>query len=328
MKRLPVLFCLAATVCLVVATPSMARETVSETFRVDPGGTLTLDTDRGKLEVRSWSRDEVSITIEVESRSGYSDEELLDMMDISMEAHGDDVEVEVDIPNIRGGLFSLFRNTGMNVTFEIVVPESYNLDLETSGGSITIDEIEGDVLCRTSGGSIKMNEIDGTVEARTSGGSVTLSRATGEANLQTSGGSITIGETGGAVTAKTSGGSIKIDRAGGQVHARTSGGSISVNEVAGAIDASTSGGSVTAHISRQPRDNCRLSTSGGGVTVYMNPDLSFDIDAQSSGGGVNTEMAVTFSGKISRNRLVASINGGGPELHLRSSGGGIRIRER
>lgn len=337
MKILPHVMCFAAVALLGTAIPSAAdyHDTVSKSFQVGDGGTLTLKTDRGKLEVASWPRDEVQITIEREIDSGgrYSTEEIVDMMDVSMDSRGNDVDVTVDVPELNNGFSGLLSlllhgTTGLRLTFSVMVPQSYNLDLSTSGGSITIDDIAGKVVCRTSGGGIKLSHVDGPVNARTSGGSVSLLSSTGDAELRTSGGGITIGETGGTVVANTSGGSITIDRAEGSVQARTSGGSIRVNEVTGAIDASTSGGSVTAYISEQPAADCRLSTSGGGITVYLNPECRFNVDAKSSGGGVRTDMAVTFTGKIDTNHLVATINSGGPQLYLRTSGGGIRLSEK
>jgi DUF4097 and DUF4098 domain-containing protein YvlB len=113
----------------------------------------------------------------------------------------------------------------------------------------------------------------------------------------------------------------------GNVVARTSGGGIHVDDVMGSIDARTSGGSVTARISRQPEDDCRLTTSGGSVTVSLAKDIRVDVDASTSGGRVSTDFPVTLRGEISKRSLRAKINGGGPELYLRTSGGSIHIRE-
>ena len=98
-----------------------------------------------------------------------------------------------------------------------------------------------------------------------------------------------------------------------------------MNEVAGDIDASTSGGSVEATITRQPQGNCRLKTSGGSVRVYMNPDIAVNLNAKTSGGRVKIDFPVTIQGDISKNRLVTELNGGGPELNMRTSGGNIHI---
>ena len=92
----------------------------------------------------------------------------------------------------------------------------------------------------------------------------------------------------------------------------------------------TSGGSVKAYISQQPAGDSELSTSGGSVTVYLDESIAVDLDAKTSGGRVRTdfEFAVIGNDSYSKNSLVANLNGGGPRLHLRTSGGGIQVLKR
>jgi DUF4097 and DUF4098 domain-containing protein YvlB len=131
----------------------------------------------------------------------------------------------------------------------------------------------------------------------------------------------------GDVDAETSGGSVSVSRATGRVRAHTSGGSITIQETSGAVDASTSGGAVTARLSAQPKEPSHLSTSGGSINVELASSLRVDVDAATSGGGVSTDFPVVVSA-TDRQSLRASINGGGPLLHLRTSGGGIHIQKR
>jgi DUF4097 and DUF4098 domain-containing protein YvlB len=124
---------------------------------------------------------------------------------------------------------------------------------------------------------------------------------------------------------RTSGGSIDIRRAGADLKAHTSGGGIDIGDAAGSVDASSSGGSIRARLTRQPHGDSKLSTSGGGIVVTLAPGLALDIDAHTSGGDVSTEMPVTIIGKQEESTLNAKLNGGGPRLVLRSSGGDIRV---
>jgi hypothetical protein len=69
------------------------------------------------------------------------------------------------------------------------------------------------------------------------------------------------------------------------------------------------------------------STSGGGITVAMAPNGGFQLDASTSGGRVHSEFPVM--GMVSdsdRHSLRGTVNGGGPLLHLSTSGGNIDIR--
>lgn len=144
-------------------------------------------------------------------------------------------------------------------------------------------------------------------------------------DLKTGGGSIDIEDLNGKVEAYTSGGSIELGQINGDVDVKTSGGSISVEDVAGNIDAHTSGGSIKAKISKQLTDDCKLTTSGGSIVAYLTPSIAVDLNASTSGGRVKSDFDV--DGKVKKNRIRGSINGGGPELTLKTSGGSVSIKE-
>jgi len=200
-----------------------------------------------------------------------------------------------------------------DVEYRVTVPHKFDADLETSGGSISVSNLHGQVNARTSGGSLNFDNIGGPVKGRTSGGSIRIKEVAGD------------------VDAFTSGGEISIERASGRVKAHTLGGGIEIQEATGAIDASTSGGAVTASLLGQPTGECRLSTSGGSINVSLAKDIHMDLDASTSGGRVWTDFPVPNTvGSNQRDRhqseLHAPLNGGGPLLYLHTSGGGISVR--
>lgn len=291
-------------------------------FNVNPDGTLRIETDLGSIEVQTVSADRVTVEVFKEVKGWFRGKGALKNFEVSMDQSGDDVRVS---GKWSGGKWR--GANGLHVKFVIKVPKRYNVDLKTSGGSVSVDDLEGKVNARTSGGSLHFGSIRGPVVGYTSGGSISLESCVGDADIHTSGGSIRIGDVEGSVDARTSGGSVSIEKAEGNVIAKTSGGSIHVEEVMGAIEAITSGGSVSATISRQPKGRCMLKTSGGSVNVVLSDDIAVDLNASTSSGRVICDMDVTVQGKISKNKLVGKINGGGPELYLRTSGGKITIQK-
>lgn len=301
-------------------------DTITKTFKVDEGGMLTIDTDRGIIHVESGKSDEVEIVIEREAKS-ESARKYIEQLEFSFDQDGNSVRVDGEWKGERMKKWNSWRS-GLKIKITAHVPNRFNLNAKTSGGSIAVSDLDGDVEVRTSGGSLKLGDIQGTVVGHTSGGSITLEGGGGTADLSTSGGSITLGEVNGEVNATTSGGSIRIDRAQGSVDASTSGGSVVVNEVMGTVNASTSGGSITATITEQPTDDCRLTTSGGSVNVKLASGLRFDLDAKtSSGSRLRSDFDITSSGTIKKNEVRGSVNGGGPLLYLRTSGGGINVNQ-
>ena len=299
---------------------------VERSFEVAAGGSLLLDSQRGTVIIKTHSANRIDVKIErnVRSRSQTEAEAILEDFEISFDHRENDLLIEA---SSKSNWRYDRRGRYFNVIYTFVIPEVYNVDIQTRGGNIQLADLTGGVEVKTSGGNLVLENINGPVSGATSGGNISLSSADGGADLKTSGGSITIGEVNGNVDARTSGGSIAIERARGTVEARTSGGSIRVNEVMGQINARTSGGSIRAYISQQPQGECRLQTSGGSVTINLSEDIAVNLDARSSGGSVHTDLPVTVRGSIRRTSLQGTINGGGPLLYLRGSGGSIQIRK-
>lgn len=291
---------------------SSIEDTITKSFSVEPGGTLTLESDIGSIEVQAVEGNtiEVEVIRKVKTTSEKRAKKILEDFEIEFSQSGKDVYIKAEYERHGWQKFWDSVSKRLRVKYIVSVPRIYNLDLKTKGGSISVEDVEGKVSSRTSGGSLYFDHILGDVNGRTSGGS------------------IKIGETDGNIVVHTSGGSIRINRAKGDVDAHTSGGGITVEEVAGTIRARTSGGSVKAYISRQPESNCRLTTSGGSITVYMGEGIGVNVNARTSGGRVQTEFPVTLRGTINKRSLKAKINGGGPELYLRTSGGSIYLRKK
>ena len=301
-------------------------DNIVRSFDVKEGGTLTVDTDLGAIEVVADQSNRVEITIKREFKN-ESARETMEQLEFSFDQDGNSVKLVGDWKGEKKRWRNMKRS-GWKIQIVAHVPSNYNVDALTSGGSISVSDLNGTVDVKTSGGSLKLGDIQGTVNGKTSGGSITLEGGGGTAQLETSGGSITLGEVNGEVEAHTSGGSIRIDRAKGSVDASTSGGSVVVNEVMGTINATTSGGSITATITQQPKEDCRLTTSGGSVNVKLSPDVQFDLDAKtSSGSRLRTDFVVQSSGTVKKNEVQGSVNGGGPLLYLRTSGGGINVNQ-
>ena len=294
--------------CENIAWAGGTENTVTKSFNVSAGGALTMKVERASIEITTHKSETIDVKVLLNARTS-SDSQAQDIFDdykIDFKDSGGDLDINAEWLGSRG-FFS--KGNKLRVRFEVTVPDKYDLDLKTSGGSIRVADIDGEVKVKTSGGSLKIESVKGNVFGHTSGGSIKLEGCTGDAEVNTSGGSISIG------------------RVEGEVKARTSGGSISVDEVMGMIEAVTSGGSVSASISKQPGGDCTLKTSGGSVVVKLARDIKVDLDAKTSGGSVSSDFSVEGRSEKHHRSLSGKINGGGPLLYLRTSGGGIRIKE-
>jgi len=297
---------------LVLPLLAVAQEERSEkSFAVKSGGWLELRADFGSVEVTSWAKDEVRVEVTkgVEGRSQRRASKLFKDYVITYDQTANGVTITA---KRHGGSRRWWgsNNDGLQVAFRLLVPQKYNLDLNTAGGSIAVDNLIGEARVKTSGGSLTLGRIEGPVDARTSGGSIDLRQAKGRLAAHTSGGSITVSE---------------VD---GEVEVETSGGGVTLRRLRGSLSASTSGGSLSAELLEQFNAPCDLSTSGGGISVYLAPGIKADIDARTSGGEVESDLPITVQGAIGEGKLQGKLNGGGPLLRLRTSGGDIRLHSR
>jgi hypothetical protein len=287
-----------------------------KTFDVAPGGKLVVEVAGSRVNVQGTGGNQVIVeyTRVVTAGSEAEEARYLAEREVSLTQSGNTVSLIEQRPassHSGGSLWDLItgRDRGVRARLQLVVrvPAQFQVDLRTSGGSMEVGSLTGPVEARTSGGSLTFRDITGNIDGRTSGGGIRLERFKGDVNLSTSGGSINVTDGTGPLTLKTSGGGITISGASGNVAA------------------STSGGSIRLGLTTVPTGDNRLSTSGGSITVTLPANSALDIDAATSGGSVSTDLPVTNTSIKDRTRFTGTVNGGGPTLHLRTSGGSIRI---
>lgn len=285
---------------------------VEKTFPVSPGGLLKAATQGGDIIVKTADVPEVRVTARHKIRAATEKEadELLEKLTLTMDQTAEGVALEAKYEKQAGGFLNFGSWPPVQVDFLVTVPARYSAELKTSGGDIAVGSLEGRVKANTSGGDIALERIDGDVDASTSGGDITLREGTARAKVH------------------TSGGDILIERAGGPTEANTSGGDIVIRSAAQLKRAHTSGGDIRAVLRGPLQEGCELSTSGGDVEVDVESGVAFELDASTSGGHVDAAgLTITIDkGGLRKSQLKGRVNGGGPLLRLRSSGGDIDIR--
>ena len=259
MKNLSkVIFCVNVVLLYAVLfySSSIMALTYQESFKVEIGGSLDIQTDVGSIAISTHKQPSIELTIKIESEDA-------DKFTYHTELSKGNLSIIGKLPSNRHWIKNL------RVQFELTVPENYNIELQTSGGSLSIEDLTGEVNARTSGGSIRVGNIVGNVKLKTSGGS------------------------------------------------------ISTATISGDLNAHTSGGSIQTTINKQLKADAKFTTSGGSITANLIDNIKIDIDAATSGGRVKTDFEI--DGKVKKQSISGKINGGGPKLTLKTSGGSIKI---
>ncbi|MGH9399084.1 MAG: DUF4097 family beta strand repeat-containing protein [Thermoanaerobaculia bacterium] len=307
-----VLPCLFVTLGL--AATAAAESRVAKTLKIEAGGRLEVDTEMGSITLTGASRSDIHVVVTSKNR------DLDDVLSLRFEDGGKTARVT---GRRKGGHLFHWSDGGSRVHFEIEVPTATAVNLDTSGGGIIVASIHAPVQIHSSGGSLDVRDVVGDVNGHTSGGGVRLAGIKGSTRVESSGGSIDGSDLDGPVTGDTSGGGITMKRVTGDLRVHSSGGSIHIAEAGGLVDADTSGGGIHASFARGNSRGGRLESSGGSIELSLDPKADLEIDA--SADRVTTDIPLQVRGEISRRRVQGTLGKGGAKLRIHTSGGGIRI---
>jgi hypothetical protein len=308
-------------------TKPLSAEAIKHVFVTTSGGSITVSGSPGEKP-----RIEVYIT----GNNGItpSDNEIKKRLsedyDLDIAVNGD--ELHASAKNKHNGNWDWRRS--LNIAFKVYVSKNVSTNLETSGGSIHLDNLNGDEKFGTSGGSLHIDHLTGNIHGRTSGGSISVSNSGEMIDLETSGGSIhadnckgniKLGTSGGSVhlndldgkiDATTSGGSIQASNIKGDLHTGTSGGSVNLTGLACSLDTYTSGGSINAEISQLGKF-VKIDASSGHVNLKL-PKAGLDLNIH--GNRVTADIDGNFDGTKDKDRVEGKLNGGGVPIDVNGGG--------
>ncbi len=268
-----------------------------KSFDTTPGKTFHLETSFGDVVITTSDNPKVIIKIK-------GNENSYKKLIISYENTDNGISVIAK----KKGSWNIFNFWGNNhLTFDITLPKTYNADVSTSGGDMSIKDLKGEVVLNTSGGDVKLADIIGPAKVKTSGGDISLNNISGAASLRTSGGDIEAKSFTGGLGASTSGGDITLSGSDSEIKASTSGGDIQLN------------------YSGQNK-GIELSSSGGNIEVKVPADFKADARLSSSGGSIDCKFKMNEVQEMSSHKMIGKFNNGGERLVVKTSGGEIVVR--
>jgi hypothetical protein len=195
---------LAVVLLVPACTLDLAAEPFTETeekrFEVSGKADVTLITFDGSIEVHSWDRNEVAVTIE---RRGASQEAIRSLR-VDASQKGNRVRVEVTRPE------GFDVGVSPSASLKVSLPRTSDLEARSGDGSIQVGDVAGRVSLRSGDGSIKGTSLRGEVAAHTGDGSITLEGISGRVTVDTGDGSVSVDGVMQAVNARTGDGSIRI----------------------------------------------------------------------------------------------------------------------
>jgi bifunctional DNA-binding transcriptional regulator/antitoxin component of YhaV-PrlF toxin-antitoxin module len=114
----------------------------------------------------------------------------------------------------------------------------------------------------------------------------------------------------------------------GRIKTETTNGGIVGRQIGGPIEASTTNGGVEVEVTRVAENGVRLGCTNGGITLRLPSDAKANISASVTNGGISADGLPIEVTESSRRRLEGRLNGGGPQVRLEGTNGGISIASR
>ena len=333
MKKLLSLF-IGTFLCLSFAFGQQNVVEIRHSFPSASIQTVEARTSGGSITVTGDAGAQATVVVRASGNNRLSESRVRELLEEKY-----DINVRVEngrlIAEARARRTIIGRNQdGLSISFVISVPSNVSSELRTSGGSIRIGDLNGSTQdFQTSGGSLSIENVSSNIDGRTSGGSINLRNSQGNINLRTSGGSIMAQNSSGIVILRTSGGSLTLNNLSGNIDARTSGGSVRANNIQGTLNAQTSGGSVNLN---RLSGNVEASTSGGSLNVEMlavnefvrltnsSGNLSLTLPANQGynlnvrgSNRITTSGLQNFTGNIDERNISGTVGNGGATVNAR-----------
>jgi len=292
-------------VLLMVVAGAVQGEVVEKEFTVSPGQKLEIDLDTGgSVSVSGSDLNKVVVRARLTGRDASD-------IDLRVEKISNGVSIESEYK-------SSWRNHSGGVDLEVIVPARFDLEVETLGGEISVDGVEGELEGSTMGGQLDLRNLKGTVDMSTMGGNVKLVSSKVDGEVSTMGGRVELRDVEGNVKGKsmggnviydnvrptgggaarpveitTMGGDIEVPSAPGGATVSTMGGDIEVESAAKFVKAKTMGGDI---IIREVNGWVEATTMGGDIEIRMTgTEGDMHLDLSSKGGDVTVELPSSFS---------------------------------
>jgi len=111
------------------------------------------------------------------------------------------------------------------------------------------------------------------------------------------------------------------------VDAATTNGNVEVSTSEWASARTTNGGVRVSMGNAKWSGELELATTNGSVNVTLPAGAEFSVRASTTNGGVHTDFPVTVQGSFSSKDLSGTVGGGGRELRVATTNGGIELRK-
>jgi putative adhesin len=268
----------------VTAAPVRADDW-SKTYQVNGRADVHVSTDDGDVFVTGGDQKQIDVHVITQGYKIASSE-----VRIEESQNGNQVTVSVKLPHLN---WSLWGGRHKSIRVEVHVPRDLDLEVQTSDGNVTAQDVSG------------------RIQFSTGDGNVTASAIRGQIRLHTGDGHIEGTNFDGALEADTGDGNLRISGRFDSLELKTGDGN---------IDGQVGSGSKVANA-------WRIHSGDGHIDLRIPADLAADVDAKTGDGSITVNIPLTINGSLSHSSVHGKLNGGGQTLSISSGDGSIRLEK-
>lgn len=248
---------------------------------------ITIHNICGDIVIKEWKHN----SVQLRAKKSASKKEMLDDIKIVTKRLGKTVTIQTEQKNEV--------NRGA-VDYELIVPRTATLSVQTNKGSISISRIQAPIQATTQNGNISINNTSGPIIASTQQGSIT------------------------------------IENHSGTIRATSDNGNITINQADRTVFAQTNNGTICTSCKKVPAlDTISLSTNSGNIELALPRRVNADLQAHTEKGKLISDHYITVKPqtvKLNKHtwaRLKKEVNGtlgtGEAIIKLSAGKGNIRI---
>jgi DUF4097 and DUF4098 domain-containing protein YvlB len=347
------LISIALSICLSYSAAPAERYTFPFHKELRTGGNPSLRVRNTSGEIKIESHPENKVIIDafkvVKADNHEKAKRMADEIEVIIENRDSQIEIKTRYPSRRSRglmrrLFSSGGSISMRVDYHILVPQEIDLNILGTSGDVSISDIsgevevnvtsgdlsarriEGDIDLESTSGDMEIFNVEGDITVRATSSDLEMSAITGNVQISSTSGNTSVEEIAGSVRIDKTSGDVYLDRIRGNIQVSSSSGDLIVDQVEGGLDLETSSGDIEVETEIWPEYEYHAETSSGSIDLTLPEDSDAQVALRTSSGSIKSELPLVLS-TISRNSFRGELGSGGPEIHLVTSSGEIKLRE-
>ncbi|WP_372391145.1 DUF4097 domain-containing protein [Xanthomonas sp. NCPPB 3582] len=275
------------------AAPATAQNAVNQSHPLARGGRVELENIAGKIRVRGWDRDEVTLT------GTLGEGQRLDV-----DASSNRLQFEVIYP----------RNShnGRGAQLELRVPRGALLQVDAVSASVDVDQVDLATL--------QLKSVSGDVVASGRARETQLETVSGQLRSTVNSARVTLGTVSGEIDAQAgASGVVSVESVSGQIR-------IGAGQVSQLRSESVSGATALTVAGLAPGGSISAESVSGTITLGVPRNVSAALDVDVFSGDIRSVV-----GKVERpeygpgKHLRTTLGGGNGDIKLESHSGSVRI---